>query len=72
MPRAPFQRRLSLAQPHLQRLAITAVPTLDGESIDVQQRFLNLIDILYDSCIELILITEEGPQALLTATALLD
>ncbi|RMV62085.1 AFG1/ZapE family ATPase [Pseudomonas coronafaciens] len=54
------------------RLAITAVPTLDGESIDVQQRFLNLIDILYDSGIELTLITEEGPQALLTATALLD
>ncbi|WP_223434705.1 MULTISPECIES: cell division protein ZapE [unclassified Pseudomonas] len=54
------------------RLAITAVPTLDDEGIDVQQRFLNLIDILYDSGIELFLITEEGPQALLTATALLD
>jgi cell division protein ZapE len=54
------------------RLAITAVPKLGREGIDVQQRFLILIDILYDSSIELILITEEGPQALLTATALVD
>ncbi|MCQ6255313.1 cell division protein ZapE [Pseudomonas sp. Q11] len=54
------------------RLAITAVPTFDGEGIDVQQRFLNLIDILYDSGIELILITEEGPLALFTASAHMD
>lgn len=36
-------------------LAIGGVPRLDGEGIDVQQRFLNFIDIAYDSRVELLL-----------------
>ncbi len=55
-----------------ERLAITGVPTLDGEGIDVQQRFLNLIDIFYDSVVELILVAEASPEDLLTAGAHVD
>ncbi|MGG5870788.1 cell division protein ZapE [Pseudomonas peli] len=36
-------------------LAIGGVPRLDSEGIDVQQRFLNFIDIAYDSGIQLLL-----------------
>lgn len=36
-------------------LAIGGVPRLAGEGIDVQQRFLNFIDIAYDSGIQLLL-----------------
>lgn len=36
-------------------LAISGVPRLAGEGIDVQQRFLNFIDIAYDSGIQLLL-----------------
>jgi cell division protein ZapE len=56
----------------VERLVITGVPTLDGEGIDVQQRFLNLIDIFYDSSVELILVTEASPQELLSAGAHVD
>lgn len=55
-----------------ERLVITGVPTLDGEGIDVQQRFLNLIDIFYDSGVELILVSEASPEELLTAGAHVD
>jgi cell division protein ZapE len=55
-----------------ERLAVTGVPTLDGEPIDVQQRFLNLIDILYDSGVELMLVAEASPPALLSAGAHVD
>jgi cell division protein ZapE len=37
------------------QLAIGGVPRLAGEGIDVQQRFLNFIDIAYDSGIQLLL-----------------
>lgn len=37
------------------RLAIGGVTCLDAEGIDVQQRFLNFIDIAYDSGVQLIL-----------------
>ncbi len=53
-------------------LAITGVPPLDGQGIDVQQRFLNLIDILYDSGIELNLVAEVGLPELLSAGAHVD
>jgi len=55
-----------------ERLVITGVPTLDGEGIDVQQRFLNLIDIFYDSGVELILVAEVSPEDLLSAGAHVD
>ena len=37
------------------RIAIGTVPWLDGEGIDVQQRFLSFIDIAYDSGVRLVL-----------------
>lgn len=55
-----------------ERLAVTGVPLLDGQGIDVQQRFLNLIDILYDSGIELLLVAEAYPQNLLSGGAHVD
>ncbi|MCQ4306458.1 cell division protein ZapE [Pseudomonas stutzeri] len=55
-----------------ERLAVTGVPLLDEQGIDVQQRFLNLIDILYDSGVELLLAAEANPQALLSAGAHVD
>lgn len=55
-----------------ERLAITGVLPLDGQGIDVQQRFLNLIDIFYDSGIELLLVADAAPQALLSADAHVD
>jgi len=55
-----------------ERLAITGVPLLNGQGIDVQQRFLNLIDICYDSGIELLLVADADPRALLSAGAHID
>nr|WP_183167553.1 cell division protein ZapE [Azomonas macrocytogenes] len=49
-----------------ERLAIGVVPRLDGESIDVQQRFLNFIDIVYDSGIHLLLLGETHLDELLS------
>ncbi|MCO6057577.1 cell division protein ZapE [Pseudomonas sp. MOB-449] len=40
------------------KLAITGVPCLGEEAIDVQQRFVNLIDIAYDAGIQLMLASE--------------
>ncbi|MEN0107368.1 MAG: AFG1/ZapE family ATPase, partial [Pseudomonas sp.] len=37
------------------RIAIYGVPRLDGEGIDVQQRILNVVDIAYDSGVQLLL-----------------
>lgn len=55
-----------------ERLVITGVPTLDGEGIDVQQRFLNLVDIFYDGGAELILVAEAGLDELMSAGAHVD
>lgn len=55
-----------------ERLAVTGVPMLDGEGIDVQQRFLNLVDIFYDSGVELILVAEASPEELLSNGAHVD
>ena len=55
-----------------ERLTITGVPTLDGEGIDVQQRFLNLIDIFYDSGVQLLLVAETSPDQLLSVGAHVD
>lgn len=40
---------------HYRQVAIDGVPCLDREGIDVQQRFLNFVDIAYDSGIRLYL-----------------
>jgi cell division protein ZapE len=50
-----------------ERLAVTGVTALDREGIDVQQRFINLIDILYDSGVALLLVAEASPERLLSA-----
>ncbi|WP_339512327.1 cell division protein ZapE [Pseudomonas sp. RL_15y_Pfl2_60] len=42
------------------QLAVAGVPCLDAEGIDVQQRFLNFIDIAYDSGVQLFLGCEAG------------
>ncbi|WP_423836661.1 cell division protein ZapE [Stutzerimonas stutzeri] len=55
-----------------ERMAITGVPTLDGEGIDAQQRFLNVIDILYDSGVQLLLVAEVTPDQLLSVGAHVD
>lgn len=55
-----------------ERLAVTGVPPLDGEAIDVQQRFLNLIDIFYDGGVKLILVANAGMHELLSAGAHVD
>lgn len=55
-----------------EQIIITGVPRLDGEGIDVQQRFLNLVDIFYDSAVELVLVAEAGLDELLSAGAHVD
>lgn len=55
-----------------EHVAITAVPPLDGEGIDVQQRFLNFIDICYDGGIALLLVAERDVKTLLSAGAHVD
>lgn len=55
-----------------EQVAITGVPPLDGEGIDVQQRFLNLIDIFYDSGIALLLVAQSDVKTLLSAGAHVD
>jgi len=40
---------------HFACLAISAIPPLDQRSLDVQQRFLNFVDIAYDSGVQLLL-----------------
>ncbi|MGQ7819173.1 cell division protein ZapE [Metapseudomonas furukawaii] len=47
-----------------QRLAITGVPCLSEEAIDVQQRFVNLVDIAYDAGNRLLLASEASPDEL--------
>jgi cell division protein ZapE len=53
-------------------LALSGVPPLDGQGIDVQQRFLNFIDILYDHGNQLLLVSEVAPERLLSAGAHVD
>lgn len=48
------------------RVAIDRVPHLDTESIDVQQRFLNFVDIAYDQGIELLVVGSTALDSLLT------
>lgn len=48
-------------------LALSGVPPLDRQAVDVQQRFLNFIDILYDHGNRLLLISEVAPDRLLSA-----
>lgn len=55
-----------------ERLVVTGVPKFDGEGIDVRQRFLNLVDICYDSGIELMLVAETSLQELLDPRAHVD
>ena len=55
-----------------ERLAMSGVPLLDGQGIDAQQRFLNLIDIFYDRGIELLLVAQADLQMLLSAGAHVD
>ncbi|MFC3607219.1 cell division protein ZapE [Stutzerimonas tarimensis] len=50
-------------------LAVSGVPPLDGQGIDVQQRFLNLVDILYDGGNQLLLVSEASPETLLSEGA---
>jgi cell division protein ZapE len=45
-------------------LAISGVPCLGEEAIDVQQRFVNLIDIAYDAATRLLLASEASLDAL--------
>lgn len=40
---------------HFACLAISGIPPLDQRSLDVQQRFLNFVDIAYDSGVQLLL-----------------
>jgi len=53
-------------------LALSGVPPLDGQGIDVQQRFLNLVDILYDHGNRLLLVSEMPLSALLSESAHVD
>lgn len=55
-----------------ERLIVIGTTPLDGEAIDVQQRFLNFIDILYDSAVELVLVADVGLDQLLSAGAHMD
>lgn len=55
-----------------EQVAITGVPRLDGEGIDVQQRFLNFIDIFYDGGVSLLLVAESDVNTLLSAGAHVD
>jgi cell division protein ZapE len=55
-----------------ERLVVTGVPKLDAEGIDVQQRFLNLVDIFYDGGVELILVAEASLDELLSVGAHVD
>lgn len=54
------------------RIALDRVPPLDGEAIDVQQRFLNFIDIAYDQGIELLLVGASSLDKLLSDAGHLD
>lgn len=53
-------------------LALSGVPPLDGQGIDVQQRFLNLVDILYDHGNRLLLVSDMPLSALLSESAHVD
>lgn len=55
-----------------QTLAIEAVPSLAGECLDVQQRFLNFIDIAYDSGCEMLLGCRVPPQDICRGAHLAD
>nr|AGO01134.1 putative ATPase [Pseudomonas putida] len=52
---------------HFAELTVCTVPRLDGEGIDVQQRFLNFIDIAYDSGVRLLLGGVDRPDVLCRA-----
>jgi len=47
-----------------ERIAISGLPCLDRHSLDVQQRFLNFVDIAYDAGIELLLSSEASLESL--------
>jgi cell division protein ZapE len=47
---------------HFRELVLAPVPRLDGEGIDVQQRFLNFVDIVYDSDTRLYLGAADAPE----------
>ena len=53
-------------------LAISAVPCLAEEPIDVQQRFVNLVDIAYDSGLRLLLGSEASLDDLCRGTPHMD
>lgn len=53
-------------------LAVDAVPDLAGESLDVQQRFVNFIDIAYDNGRELLLGCRVDPHTLCQGGSLAD
>ena len=55
-----------------ERIAVTGATSLDGEGINVQQRFINLIDIAYDSGTELLLVADTSVDELLSAGAHVD
>jgi cell division protein ZapE len=52
---------------HFAELTVSTVPPMDGEGIDVQQRFLNFIDIAYDSGVRLRLGGVDRPDVLCRA-----
>lgn len=47
-----------------ERIAISGLPCLDRHTLDVQQRFLNFVDIAYDAGIELLLSSETSLEKL--------
>ncbi|CAD5109822.1 cell division protein ZapE [Zestomonas carbonaria] len=57
---------------HYRRIALSGVPCLDGEGIEVQQRFLNFVDIAYDSGVRLHLACEAALDALCRADSHVD
>ncbi|MNY32375.1 Cell division protein ZapE [compost metagenome] len=54
---------------HFTCLAISAIPSLDQRSLDVQQRFLNFVDIAYDSGVQLLLASAVNLDQLCVARA---
>ncbi|MEH6365987.1 MAG: cell division protein ZapE [Pseudomonas marincola] len=57
---------------HFRQVALGGVSTLENEGIDVQQRFLNFIDIAYDSGIELLLGCSAGLDQLCNVASHVD
>lgn len=57
---------------HFRCLAIGGIPPLDQRSLDVQQRFLNFVDIAYDSGVQLLLGSDVALDQLCVARAQTD